>query len=42
MGDIKVRDMMSYMKGLSMFKKGDKTKVKVKRGEEEVEVDIEF
>ena len=42
MGDIKVRDMMSYMQGLSMFKKGDTTTVKVRRGEEEVEVEGEF
>lgn len=42
LGDIKVKDMMSYMKGLSAFKKGDKTKVKVKRGNEVIEKDIQF
>lgn len=42
MGDINIVDMMSYMKGLSAFKKGDKTIVKVKRGEEIIETEIEF
>jgi acetylornithine deacetylase/succinyl-diaminopimelate desuccinylase-like protein len=42
LGDIKVKDMMSYMKGLSQFKKGDATKVKVKRGSETIEKDIQF
>ena len=31
MGDSAVTDMMSYMRALSAFKKGDKTEVKVKR-----------
>ena len=42
LGEIKVTDMMSYMKGLSQFKKGDKTKVKVKRANEILEKDINF
>ncbi|MGI8892595.1 MAG: M20/M25/M40 family metallo-hydrolase [Bacteroidia bacterium] len=42
MGDIKVFDMMSYMKGLSAFSKGDKTIVKIKRGEEIIEKEIAF
>ena len=42
MGDLKVTDMMSYMKGLSQFKKGDTTKVKVKRGSEVIEKDVQF
>lgn len=42
LGEIKVGDMMSYMKALSQFKKGDTTKVKVKRGNEELEKDIVF
>ncbi|MEY8849513.1 M28 family peptidase [Psychroserpens sp. XS_ASV72] len=42
LGDSLVTDMMSYMRALSVFDKGDKTKVVVKRGEEEVEADLEF
>ncbi len=42
LGEIKVLDMMSYMKALGKFKKGDTTKVKVKRGSQEVEKDITF
>ena len=30
-GDLEVIDMMGYMKGLSMYEKGDSTTVKVKR-----------
>ena len=36
MGEITVTDMMSYMKALSEFKKGDKTIVVVKRGKKEI------
>jgi len=42
MGEHKVEDMMGYMKALSKFQKGDKTKVKVKRGEEVVEEEVVF
>jgi len=42
MGPVDVIDMMSYMKALGQFKKGDKTKVTVKRGEEKIEVEVEF
>lgn len=42
MGNIPVEDMMAYMKALSQFKKGDETKVKVMRGEEELEFDVTF
>ena len=42
MGEIKVYDMMSYMKALSNFKKGDKTKVKVKRNAGVLEFDVVF
>ena len=42
LGEIKVADMMSYMKALSQFKKGDSSKVKVKRGSEIVVKDIQF
>lgn len=42
MGEIKVDGMQAYMKALSQFKKGDKTMVKVKRGEEVLEEEVEF
>lgn len=42
MGDHPVKDIYSYMDGLSHFSKGDKTKVIVKRGEEEIEVEVVF
>jgi hypothetical protein len=34
--------MMSYMKALGKFSKGETTKVKVKRGNDVVEKDITF
>ena len=42
LGDSAVIDMMSYMRALSVFKKGDKSKVIVKRGKKEVEKEIQF
>jgi hypothetical protein len=42
LGDSLVVDMMSYMRALSTYKKGDQTKVVVKRAEEEVEKEINF
>lgn len=42
LGDSAVVDMMSYMRALSVFKAGDKSKVVVKRGEIEVETEIQF
>ena len=42
LGDSIVKDMMSYMRALSVFDKGDKTTVKVKRGNKEVRSIIEF
>lgn len=42
LGNIQVKDMMSYMKALGQFSKGDRTKVKVKRGKETLERDVEF
>jgi len=42
MGDIEVVDMMSYMKGLSSFKEGDKTTVVVKRGDMELKKKVKF
>lgn len=42
LGENKITDMMTYMKALGKFTKGDTTKVKVKRGKEELEKDITF
>ncbi|WP_397445512.1 M28 family peptidase [Polaribacter sp. R77954] len=42
LGDSTVVNMMSYMRALSVFKKGDKSKVVVKRGEAEIEKEINF
>lgn len=42
LGENKILDMMSYMKALGKFNKGDTTKVKVKRNNVEVEKDITF
>jgi hypothetical protein len=42
LGDKDITDMMSYMKALSVFKKGDKTTVIVKRKGKEVKADIQF
>lgn len=42
LGDKDVTDMMSYMKALAVFKKGDKTTVVVTRKGKEVKGDIQF
>jgi aminopeptidase YwaD len=42
LGDIKFTDVQSYMGALGKFNKGDATKVKVKRGKEELVFDIIF
>jgi len=42
LGEVKVTDMTTYMKALAQFKKGDSSKVKVKRGSEIIEHDISF
>jgi aminopeptidase YwaD len=42
MGDYEVKEIMSYMKALGHFKKGDKTKLIIKRGEEILTIDVEF
>jgi aminopeptidase YwaD len=42
LGDVNVVDMMSYMKALGQFKKGETTKVKVMRDKEELVKDITF
>ncbi len=42
LGDFTISSVESYMQALSKFKKGDATKVKVKRGADELEFDILF
>lgn len=42
MGKIEVVTMMDYMKGLSKFKKGDKTKVVILRDKKEIKLDVQF
>lgn len=42
LGGVTVNNMQDYMKALSQFKKGDKTKVVVKRGNETITRDLEF
>ncbi|REJ80210.1 MAG: PDZ domain-containing protein [Bacteroidetes bacterium] len=42
MGEHKVHDMMSYMKALSKFSKGQTVKVKILRGNKEMEKDVTF
>ena len=42
MGDFNISDIMVYMKALASFQKGDTTKVKVKRGDQEVELNVTF
>jgi len=42
LGDYPVNSMDTYMQALNKFKKGDKTKVKYKRGNETLESPVEF
>ncbi len=42
MGDLEVKDIYDYMKGLAQFKKGDTTTVVVKRGEKELKREVTF
>jgi aminopeptidase YwaD len=42
LGDYPVSTLENYMQALNKFKKGDKTKVKVKRGNETIESDVQF
>lgn len=42
LGEHTIKDMQSYMKALSMFKKGDTTKVKVLRGNDLIESELTF
>jgi hypothetical protein len=42
LGGVKINNMTDYMKQLATFNKGDKTTVKVKRGTEELTLDVTF
>jgi len=42
MGDIEVTDVMTYMEALSKYKAGDKAPVKIKRGDQEIDVEVQF
>ena len=42
LGDHKFTDLQTYMEALSKFNKGDATKVKLKRGNEEISFDVVF
>ncbi len=42
LGDHRFTDVQTYMEALSKFKKGDATKVRLKRGNQELEFDIIF
>lgn len=42
LGDMKIKTMSDYMKALSLFQKGDSTKMKVKRQETEKVLDVSF
>jgi hypothetical protein len=42
LGAIKVTELTSYMKALGQFNKGDKTTVKVKRGNQVIEKEVQF
>lgn len=42
MGEHEITDMMSYMKALSKFEKGNKTKVKIKRDNKILEKQVQF
>lgn len=42
LGEVEVTDMKTYMSALSMLESGQKAKAKVRRGEEELEFDVQF
>ena len=42
LGDSTVHDMMSYMRALSKFQKGDSTKVVIQRSGQKVEAMVKF
>ena len=41
-GEVEVKDIYDYMEGLSKFSKGQKASVKVKRGEQTLELEVVF
>lgn len=42
LGDSTITDMMSYMRALSVFNKGDKAGITVKRGDQTIETEVQF
>jgi C-terminal processing protease CtpA/Prc len=42
MGDMEVTNMQTYMEGLSKFDKGSKTVVRVKRGDKDLDLEVQF
>lgn len=42
LGDSTITDMMSYMRALSVFEKGDETNITIKRGEETIDAKVKF
>ena len=42
MGGIEIKDIYAYMDELAKYESGDKTTVVVKRGEEEIQLEVEF
>jgi S1-C subfamily serine protease len=42
LGDSTITDMMSYMRALSVFDKGDEAAITVKRGEEIIDTKVNF
>jgi aminopeptidase YwaD len=42
LGDLNISSLETYMQALGKFKKGDRTKVKFKRGNETIEATVEF
>ncbi len=42
MGEYNIASLENYMQALGKFKKGDKVKVKYKRGDKEIETTVEF
>ena len=42
LGDSTVTDMMSYMRALSVFDKGDEADITIIRGEEKIETKVKF
>ncbi|MDT0557995.1 M28 family peptidase [Ichthyenterobacterium sp. W332] len=42
LGDSTITDMMSYMRALSVFDKGDETNITVKRGEDTIDSKVKF